>query len=65
MDVVKKLWLIVIKKYWKDTGQIEIELDWLYDWIPALTIFMGYLQGVYDNRKIDQNMIFRQNIEPE
>lgn len=29
-DVMKKLGLTGIKKYWKDGGLVEIELDWLH-----------------------------------
>lgn len=31
LDVVKKLGLTSIKKYWRRVGQIKIEFDWLYD----------------------------------
>lgn len=53
IDVVKKLRLTEIKKYWKCAGQIEIKLNWLYDWISVLLIFVKYLRKVYNNKKID------------
>ncbi len=31
LDAANELGLIGIKKYWRCTGQVEIELDWLHD----------------------------------
>ncbi len=31
LDVAKELGLTGIKKYWRRTGQVEMELDWLHD----------------------------------
>ncbi len=31
LDAAKELGLTGIKKYWRRTGQVEIELDWLHD----------------------------------
>ena len=65
LDAAKKLGLTGIKKYWRRTGQIEIELDWLYDWIPILATFVRHLYRVYNNKKVGQNMSVRQNINSE
>ncbi len=35
---------------------VEIELDWLYDWILALAIFMSHSHKVYNNKKVVQNI---------
>lgn len=42
MNVTKKLKLIEIKKYERRTDQIEMELDWLYNWILALATFVKH-----------------------
>ena len=42
IDIVKKPGLIGVKKYWKHAGQVEMKLDWLYDWIPALATFVRH-----------------------
>lgn len=52
IDAAKKLELTEIKKYWRYTSQVEIELDWLYDQISILPIFVKYLQKVYNNKKM-------------
>ena len=31
MDATKELELTGVKKYWRCTGQVEVELDWLHD----------------------------------
>lgn len=31
LNIAKKLELTNIKKYWKYAGQVEIELNWLYN----------------------------------
>ncbi len=59
LDAAKELGLTGIKKYWIRAGQVEIELDWLHDWIPALATFMKHSRRVYDNEKIGQNMSVR------
>ena len=40
LDAAKELRLTGIKKYWKHIEQVEIELDWLHDWISALATFV-------------------------
>ncbi len=65
LDAAKEQGQIGIKKYWRRASQIEIELDWLYDWIPALAIFVRHLCKVYDNQKISQNMSVKQEIDPK
>ena len=65
LDVVKELELTGIKKYWRRAGQVEIELDWLYDWISALATFVKHSRRVYDNKKIGQNISIRQDIDPK
>ena len=63
LDVAKKLGLTGIKKYWKRVSQVEIKLDWLHNCIPALVTFVKHLRRVYNNKKIDQNINVRQNID--
>ncbi len=65
MDAVKELGLTGVKKYWRRAGQVEKELYWLYDWIPALATFVRYLQRMYNNKEVSQNMSVRQDIDPE
>ena len=59
MDVAKKLRLTGVKKYKTRAGQVEMKLNWLHDWIPALATFVRHLQRVYNNKKVDQNMSVR------
>ena len=42
LDAAKKLRLTSIKKYWKYADQVEMELDWLHDWISVLATFMRH-----------------------
>ncbi len=65
LDVAKKLRLTSIKIYWRCAGQVEMELDWLYDWIPTLTIFVRYSRRMYNNKEVGQNMSVRRDIDPE
>lgn len=50
IDTAIKLGFTTVKKYWRCTGQVEIELDWLYDWVPALATFVKHSQKVYNNK---------------
>ena len=66
MDIAGDLGLIGIKKYWKHTGQIQAEVDWLYkDWIPVLGVFVKHSRKTYNNEKITKNMITRCEINSE
>ena len=65
IDAAKELGLTGIKKYWRRAGQVEMELDWLHDWIPALATFVRHSRSVYDNEKVTQNMNARRDIDPE
>ena len=65
LDIAKKLGLPGIKKYWRRAGQIEMELDWLYDWILVLTTLVRHSCKVYDNEKVTKNMNVRQDTDPE
>ena len=65
MDAAKELGLTGIKKYWRRVGQVEMELDWLHDWIPALATFVRHSRSVYDNEEVTQNMNARRDIDPE
>lgn len=56
INVAKELRLTGIKKYQRYTSQVEIELDWLHDQIPAFAIFVRHLYRVYNNKKVTQNM---------
>ncbi len=65
LDIVKELGLTNIKKYWRRTGQVEMEIDWLYNWILALAAFVKHSHSVYDNEDVGHNMSVRQDIDPE
>ncbi len=65
LDAAKELGLTGIKKYWGRAGQVEMELDWLYDWIPALATFVRHSRRVYDDEEVGQNMSVRQDIDSE
>ncbi len=43
IDAAKELGQTGVKKYWRRAGQVEIELDWLHDWIPTLATFVRHL----------------------
>lgn len=43
MDIAKKLGPTKVKKYWKHTSQVQIKLDWLYNQISAIAMFVRYL----------------------
>ena len=42
IEAAKKLGLMRVKKYWKRASQVEMELDWLHNWIPALVTFVRH-----------------------
>ncbi len=65
MDAAKELGRTRIKKYWRQAAQVEIELDYLHDWIPALTTFVRHSRRVYDNEEVGQNISVRRDIDPE
>ena len=65
MEAAKELRLTGIKNYWRRDGQVEMELDWLHDWILALATFVKHSQKVYDTKKMGENMSVKQDIEPE
>ncbi len=65
LDTAKELELTGIKKYWRRACQVEMELEWLHDWIPALAIFVRHSRRVYDNEEVGQNMSVRREIELE
>lgn len=48
-DKVNKQGLTSIKKYWRYTCLVKIELDWLHNCILALVIFVKYLYRGYKN----------------
>ena len=52
IEAAKKLELIELNNYWRRAGQVEMELDWLHDWILVLATFVRHLQRVYDNKKV-------------
>ena len=43
IEAAMKLGLTEVTNYWKQVGQVEMELDWLHDWISALVIFVRHL----------------------
>ena len=59
LDGAKELGLTGIKKYQKCTGQVEMELDRLHDWISPLTIFVRHSHKLYNNEKVTKNMKIR------
>ena len=63
MKAAKELGLTGVKNYWRLAGQVEIELDWLHDWISALITFVRHSLKVYNNEKIDKNMSVKQDID--
>ena len=56
LDTAKHLKQTGIKKHWKYTRQIKLELDCLYDWILALVIFVRYSYKVYENEEVTKNI---------
>ncbi len=65
MDAAKELRLTGVKKYCRRAAQVEMELDWLHNWILALATFVRYSRRVYDNKKVGQNISVRRDINPE
>ncbi len=65
MDAAKELELTRVKKYWRQAGQVEMKLDWLHDWIPALATFVRHSRRVYNNEEVGQNISVRRDIDPE
>lgn len=65
LDAARELGLTGIIKYQRHAGQVEMKLDWLYYWIPALVTFMKHSCKVYDNEEVTKNLEVRQNINPE
>ena len=65
IEAAKKQGLTRVKNFWKYTGQVEMKLDWLYNWIQALAIFVKNLQRVYNNKKVGQNISIGRDINPE
>lgn len=65
IDAAKKLELTSVKKYWKYTKQVRKKVNWLYDLILVLAIFVKYLSKIYDNKKVIENMKMKQNIDPQ
>ena len=47
LNITEKLELISINKYLRHAKHVEIELDWLYDWMSVLATFMRHLNRVY------------------
>ena len=43
MNAAKELGLTGVKKYWRHTGQVEMELNWLHDLILVLAICVRHL----------------------
>ena len=63
IEAVKELGLTGVKNYCRRAGQVEIELDGLYDWISALATFVRHSQKVYNSKEIGKNMSVRQDID--
>lgn len=56
VNVAKELRQTGVKKYWQSIDQIKIELDWQYDSIPVLAIFVRYLYRIYKNEEVGRNI---------
>ena len=65
IDAVKELGLTGIKKYQRRAGQVEIEFDWLHNWISVLATFVRHSRRMYKNDEMTKNMNVRQDIDPE
>lgn len=52
LNAAKKLGLTGVKKYQRCIGQFEIKLDWLYNQILVLAIFVRHLYRIYGNNKV-------------
>ena len=65
IDAAKELGLTGIKKYWRYAGQVEMELDWLHNWILAVATFVRHSHKVYNNEEVTKNMNARQDIDPK
>ena len=65
IDTTRDLGLTGIKKHWRLAGQIEKEVDGLYnDWIPALAAFVKHSRKTNDNEEVTENMKIRRDIDP-
>ena len=65
LEPAKILGLTGIKKYWRRAEQVEIKLDWLYDWILTPAPFLRHLRRVYNNKELTKNIKVRQDIDLE
>lgn len=45
--------------------QVKLELDYLYNWILALAIFIRYLYRADNNEKVIENIKAKQDIDPK
>lgn len=43
LNATREIKLTSIKKYWRYAIQVEIEIDWLYNWFLVLATIMRYL----------------------
>ena len=52
IETAKELGLTEVKNYSRRAGKVEMKLDWLYDWILALAIFVRHSRRVYNNKEV-------------
>lgn len=55
LDIIKKPELTGIKNHWKWAKQVKLKLNYLYNWILTLAIFVKYSCRVYNNKKVTRN----------
>lgn len=61
----KKLSKTEVKRFWRRVCQFEIKLDWVYNWILTLIIFMKHSQKMYNHKKMSQNISVKPDINLE
>lgn len=57
--IARKLGLTDIKKYKRYNSQVEIDQNWLYDYVLILAILIKHLHKRYDNQKMIKIIKFR------
>lgn len=66
INIVRNLKLIGVKKYKKHIDQIKKEVNILYrDWILALVTFVKHSLRTHNNKKVTENMKFKQKVDPK
>lgn len=58
LDTARELKYTSIKKYQRQIGHIKMKLNWLYDGISALAIFVRHSCREYNNKEVTENIKF-------